>query len=73
MFLPLNSTFVGLIFLIGEAAWLVFSIQANEKEIRLTEERGQKRYSRGMETAKDHEKRLREVEKYMNYLKGASK
>ena len=59
-----------IVMLIVEGAWLVFSIQANEKEIKLTEERSQKRYEREMEKATDHEERIRTIEAFMNYSKG---
>lgn len=62
-----------IVMLIVEAAWLVFSIQANEKEIKLTEERSQKRHDREMKTSKDHEQRLRSIEAFMNYSKGKSR
>ena len=59
-----------IVMLIVEGAWFAFSVKANEKEIRLTEERSQKRYEREMEKATDHEERLRDVEAFMNYSKG---
>jgi hypothetical protein len=62
-----------IVMLIVEGAWLVFSIQANEKEIKLTEKRSQKRYEREMEKAVDHEESLRAVEAFMNYSKGINK
>ena len=68
-----TKNIVFLIMLIGEGAWLVFSIHANEKEIQLTEKRSQKRYDREMEKANDQEGRLRSVEAFMNYSKGKSK
>ena len=37
-----------LVMVIVEGAWLVFSIQANAKEITLIEERGKKRHEREM-------------------------
>ncbi len=55
---------------IVEGAWLVFSIQANEKEIKLIEERSKKRYEREIKKTNDHEKRLRMIEAFMNYSKG---
>jgi hypothetical protein len=61
-----------LVMFIVEGAWLVFSIQANEKEIQLTEKRSQKRYEREMKKANDHEKRMRYLEAFMNYSKGKS-
>ena len=61
---------IGLIFLIGEAAWLIFSIQANEKEIKLIEERSKKRYEREMKRINDHESRLRNIEAFMYEQKG---
>ena len=65
-----TKNIVFLIMLIGEGAWLVFSIHANEKEIQLTEKRSQKRYYREMKKSNDHEKRIRIVEAFMNYSKG---
>tara|TARA_R110000751_G_scaffold46884_3_gene105079 strand:+ start:141 stop:380 length:240 start_codon:yes stop_codon:yes gene_type:complete len=65
-----TKNIVFLIMLIGEGAWLVFSIHANEKEIQLTEKRSQKRYDREMKKSNDHEKRIRIVEAFMNYSKG---
>ena len=59
--------------LVAQAAWLVFMVYANEKAIRVTDSRSEKRYKRGMEVATDHEKRLRNLEAYTNYLKGANK
>ena len=68
-----TKNIVFLIMLIGEGAWLVFSIHANEKEIQLTEKRSQKRYDREMKKANDHEERLRSVEAFVNYSKGVLK
>ncbi len=59
-----------LVMFIVEGAWLVFSIQANEKEIRLTEERSQKRYLREIKKINDHESRLREIEAFMHQVEG---
>jgi len=65
-----TKNIVYLILLIGEAAWVVFMVFANQKEIQLTEKRSQKRYEREMKKASDHEKRIREIEAFMNYTKG---
>lgn len=65
-----TKNIIGLVFLIGEAAWLVFSIQANEKEIKLTEERSQKRHEREIKKINDHESRLRSIEAFMYKEKG---
>jgi len=65
-----TKNIIGLVFLIGEAAWLVFSIQANEKEIKLIEKRCQKRYAREIKNINDHEERLRTIEAFMYQTKG---
>lgn len=65
-----TKNIIGLVFLIGEAAWLVFSIQANEKEIKLIEKRCQKRYARVTKNINDHEERLRTIEAFMYQTKG---
>ena len=61
-----------LILLIGQAAWVIFSVYANEKAIVVNDARSEKRYKRGMELGKDHEIRLRKIEAFANYTKGAS-
>ena len=76
-----TKSIVVLVMLIGEGAWLVLSIHANEKEIQITDARNEKeiqitdarsekRYKRGMVYAKDHESRLRKLEAFMNFNKG---
>lgn len=59
-----------IVMLIVEGAWLVFSIQANEKEIKLIEQRSKKRYEIEIENNNDYESRLRYIEAFMNREKG---
>jgi len=68
-----TKNIVYLIMLVAQAAWLVFMVYANEKAIHVTDARSEKRYKRGMEVATDHEKRLRNLEAFSNYLKGRDK
>ena len=65
-----TKNIVYLIMLIGQAAWVVFMVFANQKEIQTTDARSEKRYKREIEFSKDHESRLRKIESFMNYSKG---
>ena len=64
---------VYLIMLVVQVAWVVFMVYANKEAIGATDARSSKRYKRGMEVAKDHEARLRNLEAYSNYTKGQNK
>jgi len=59
-----------LVLLIGQAAWVIFSVYANEKAIVVNDARSEKRYKRGMQFGKDHETRLRKLEKRITYIEG---
>lgn len=65
-----TKNIVYLVLLIGQAAWVVFMVFANQKAIQTTETRSEKRYKRGMELGKDHETRLRKLEAFASYTKG---
>ena len=65
-----TKNIVYLVMLIGQAAWVVFMVFANQKEIQTTEDRNEKRYKRVLEMEKDHEVRLKTLEAFENYTKG---
>jgi hypothetical protein len=65
-----TKNIVYLIMLIGQAAWVVFMVFANQKEIQTTDSRSEKRYKREIEFSKDHETRLRKLEASMHFNEG---
>ena len=65
-----TNNIVYLVLLIGQAAWVVFMVFANQKAIETTESRSEKRYKRGVGIGNDHENRIRKLEAFANYTKG---